>query len=419
MALLHKLPATISGSCCIRNLARCSLVLDAASPSLHRTFASNSTSTTTPLLKTPLYDLHLAHGASMHPFAGFSMPITYESQSIVESNKWVRNQAGLFDVSHMVQHIFTGKDVTAFLERITPTDVKELAPYTSVYSMFLNNNGGIVDDIIITKHADDKYYIVTNAACRDTDLAFLDQQNKIHRPIDISHEILDGWGLLALQGPRAAEALQCLTDFDLTQLKFGNVGLVPFNGSEYWVSRTGYTGEDGFEISIPNDETLAFSEILLGQSNSVVKLAGLGVRDALRLEVGLCLYGQDLDETTTPIQASLSWVVGKRRRVEGGFNGFDLIADELNNGASRRRVGFLSDGPPARQGSRIYDETGTTLIGVVTSGLPSPTVGKNIAMGYVEKQFMKRGTNVLFDIRSRKRPGTVAKMPFVPTNYYR
>ncbi|KAK9236633.1 hypothetical protein V1525DRAFT_345656 [Lipomyces kononenkoae] len=417
MSLLPRLPARITGSRCMRNLARCSLAPYGVNCH-RRTYASNATSSI-PLLKTPLYDLHLAHGASMHPFAGFSMPITYESQSIIESNKWVRSQAGLFDVSHMVQHRFTGKGVTEFLERITPTDVKELAPYTSVYSMFLNNEGGIVDDIIITKHADDKYYIVTNAACRATDLAFLDEQHKIHHPIDISHEILDGWGLVALQGPRAAEALQGVTDFDLTQLKFGNVGLVPFSGSKYWVSRSGYTGEDGFEISVPKDEALDFSELLLGHSKSVVKLAGLGVRDALRLEAGLCLYGQDLDETTTPIQASLSWVVGKRRRVEGGFNGFELISDELNNGATRRRVGFLSDGPPAREGSKIYDETGTNLIGVVTSGLPSPTVGKNIAMGYVEKGFMKRGTNVLFDIRSRKRPGTVAKMPFVPTKYYR
>ncbi|KAK9385348.1 hypothetical protein V1515DRAFT_608341 [Lipomyces mesembrius] len=415
MALLSKLPNRIAGGSRICNLARCSRSQNKTN--INRTFANNANST--PLLHTPLYDLHLAHGASMHPFAGFSMPITYETQSIIESNKWVRSQAGLFDVSHMVQHIFTGKDVTTFLERITPTDVRELAPYSGVYSMFLNNNGGIVDDIIITKHTDDKYYIVTNAACRAGDLAFLEEQKKLHGRSDIGHEILEEWGLLALQGPRAAEALQGLTDFDLTQLKFGNVGLVPVKGSKYWVSRSGYTGEDGFEISVPKEETLGFTERLLGESNSVVKLAGLGVRDALRLEAGLCLYGQDLDEITTPIQASLSWVVGKRRRLEGGFNGYEVIAEELKNGTSRRRVGFLSDGPPAREGSKIYEKAGVKLIGVVTSGLPSPTVGRNIAMGYVEKSFMKRGTEVLFDIRSRKRPGTVAKIPFVPPNYYR
>ncbi|KAK9322216.1 hypothetical protein V1517DRAFT_324068 [Lipomyces orientalis] len=416
MALLSRSPGRIARSTCIRKLARLFSPTPAVTD-LVRTFVHDATAT--PLLKTPLYDLHLAHGASMHPFAGFSMPITYETQSIVESNKWVRTQAGLFDVSHMVQHIFTGKDVAAFLERITPTDVRELAPYTGVYSMFLNSQGGIVDDIIITKHADDKYYIVTNAACRAGDLAFLEEQKKVHGLVDIQHEILEEWGLLALQGPRAAEALQRLTDFDLAQLKFGNAGLMPIKDSKYWVSRSGYTGEDGFEISVPKEETLGFAERLLGESNSVVKLAGLGVRDALRLEAGLCLYGHDLDETTTPIQASLSWVVGKRRRADGGFNGFEVICEELKNGTTRRRVGFVSDGPPAREGSKIYDETGTKLIGVITSGLPSPTVGRNIAMGYVERAFMKRDTKVHFDIRSRKRPGTVAKMPFVPTKYYR
>ncbi|KAK9455444.1 aminomethyltransferase [Dipodascopsis uninucleata] len=369
------------------------------------------------LKKTPLYDLHISNGAKMVPFAGYSMPVLYDSQTHIESHQWVRNRAGLFDVSHMCQHIFKGTDATAFLEKVTPSSLKELRPFNSTLSTLLLPTGGIVDDTIITKHSKDEYYIVTNAACREKDISFL--QSEMKGFSNLSHIVLEDWGLVALQGPLSSKILQNLTSENLSELKFGKSAFVKFGDQKFHVARGGYTGEDGFEISIPERLSIHFTEKLLQSSPQDLKLIGLAARDSLRLEAGMCLYGHDIDESTTPVEGSLSWVIGKRRREEGGFNGFSTIIEQLKNGVTRRRVGFFVSGPPAREGSSVYSNDGKLLLGKITSGSPSPTLGRNIAMGYINKGYFKPGTEILIEVRGRKRPSEIAKMPFVPTNYYR
>ncbi|KAK7204126.1 aminomethyltransferase [Myxozyma melibiosi] len=377
-----------------------------------------STTPPTLLKKTPLYDLHLAHGANMVEFAGYSMPVLYAAQTHVESHKWVRAQAGVFDVSHMVQHVFKGPEATSFLEKITPSSLRELPRFQSTLSTLLLDTGGIADDLMITKRAEDEYYVVTNAGCRESDLAFFKRELQLFPSVE--HVVLDESAILAVQGPRAAEVLQRLTQDDLGALKFGMAGLLDFKGSErYHVGRGGYTGEDGFEVSLPSREALSFTERMLASSEGVLKMIGLAARDSLRLEAGMCLYGHDLDAETTPVEGSLAWTIGKRRRAEGGFNGFETVARQLAEGVDRRRVGMRVRGPPAREGCVVYDESGTEVVGKITSGSPSPTAGGNVAMGYLRKGYWKTGTKVLVDVRGRKREGEVARMPFVETKYVR
>ncbi|OLL24110.1 putative aminomethyltransferase, mitochondrial [Neolecta irregularis DAH-3] len=280
----------------------------------------------------------------MAEFAGYSMPIQY-TQGIPDSHKWVRSKAGLFDVGHMVQMKFRGPKVTAFLESITPSDLNSLAPFSSTLSVLLNTNGGIVDDLIITKHSETEYYVVTNAGCREKDLAYL--KSHLENWKGVEWELLDGRGLIALQGPFAADVLNIHTTADLTPLKFGQSAYLTVAGVECHVARGGYTGEDGFEISIKEEKTVQVTESILGSSPDV-RLAGLGARDSLRLEAGMCLYGHDLDETTTPVEASLAWVIGKRRRAEGGFPGSSTILQQLREGPARRRVGLVVKEAPAR-----------------------------------------------------------------------
>ncbi|KAK9451506.1 Aminomethyltransferase [Limtongia smithiae] len=372
------------------------------------------------LHKTALYDLHVAHGATFVPYAGYSMPVVYDGQTHLESHKWVRAHAGLFDVSHMVQHVFTGRHATKFLESLTPSSLQELAPYRSTLSTFLNPAGGIVDDTMITKHNDERYYVVTNAGCREKDLAYLASELTYFADGGVQHEVLDGWGILALQGPKAAEVLQRLTEEKLQELKFGGARVVQFvDGGEYHVARGGYTGEDGFEISVPPAATLGMAEHILSASREVVRLAGLAARDSLRLEAGMCLYGHDLDETTTPIEAGLGWIIGARRKEQGGFNGYERVKEQLDKGTTRRRVGFVVSGPPAREGAKVYAKDGDAPIGTITSGSPSPTLGVNIGMGYVQKGFWKKETPVEVEVRGRRHAGAVARMPFVAPRYYR
>ncbi|KAH9920515.1 uncharacterized protein BXZ73DRAFT_52130 [Epithele typhae] len=376
------------------------------------------------LMKTGLYDFHVSNGAKMVPFAGFSMPLSYGDVGAVASHHHVRKAAGLFDVGHMVQSNFRGPTVTAFLEWLTPSSLTALAPYSSTLSVLLNESGGIIDDTVITKHADDAFYVVTNAGRRDRDLAWFAEKLKEWNASEtarslggVEYEILNGWGLLALQGPEAAQVLQALTSFDLRELTFGKCAFVPVEGFNLHVARGGYTGEDGFEISIPPSQTVEVAQML---ARSPVQLTGLGARDSLRLEAGMCLYGQDLDETTTPVEAGLTWVIGKDRREAGGFIGAAGVQKHLKDGPPRRRVGFVVDGAPARQGAKIFAPGDKdTQIGVVTSGIPSPTLGRNIAMGYVTSGMHKKGTAVDVDVRNRLRPATVTPMPFVPTRYFR
>ncbi|KAI1208889.1 glycine cleavage system T protein [Annulohypoxylon truncatum] len=416
----------------------------------HRSYA-DAPKTDEPLRKTQLYDLHIEHGAKMVPFGGYQMPVIYSDQSVSESHLWTRKSCSLFDVGHMVQHRFRGAGATAFLQRVTPAGVEGLSPQSSTLSALLHpGTGGIVDDTIITKLADgSSYYVVTNAGCRDKDLAYLERELEKWRDEGnppVEHEVLEDQGLVALQGPTAhlalADLLEDAAAVDLPSLLFGTVRSVSLkipsdtnSGSEKYhvvkdvlVSRGGYTGEDGFEISIPPEHTAAVVAHMLRQDS--VKLAGLGARDSLRLEAGMCLYGHDIDDSTTPVEAALGWIVGKERRAEtdlgkGAFYGADVILAQLTpkskggKGVERRRVGLVVDGAPAREGAVILEGPGGDEVGKVTSGCPSPSLGKNIAMGYVRDGLHKAGTELRVVVRGKERGAVVTRMPFVPTKYWK
>ncbi|KAI1143590.1 glycine cleavage system T protein [Hypoxylon sp. FL0543] len=407
---------------------------------------SKAYATARELNKTPLYDLHLKHGAKMVPFGGYHMPVQYAGQSVSAEHFFTRTHSSLFDVGHMVQHRFNGPGAMAFLQRITPAGLEKLEVNSSTLSAILwPKTGGIVDDTIITKLGPESFYVVTNAACRDKDLSYLSEElkkwNGEGQP-PVEHKVMEQWGLVALQGPLAETVLQKIVadpeKADLKTLLFGQcrrIDLkVPNRVAKYiLVSRGGYTGEDGFEISIPPEDTVDVTEALLSamgpDSRAMCRLAGLGARDSLRLEAGLCLYGHDLDDTTTPVEGSLSWIVAKDRRVEtdvnkGAFYGADVILSQLKPkskggaGVERRRIGLTVEGAPAREGAKIVDADGKD-VGVVTSGCPSPTLDKNIAMGYIKDGLHKAGTEVDVLVRGKPRKAIVTKMPFVPTKYWK
>ncbi|WVR05748.1 glycine cleavage system T protein [Kwoniella sp. DSM 27419] len=416
-------PSAILGRAAIRP-ARLTALRSAS-----RNFAS-SAKASEELSQTPLYDFHVQAKAKMVPFAGWSMPLSYGEVGQITAHKHVRSSAGLFDVSHMLQHNFTGPTAQDFLLTLCPSSLASLAPFTSTLSVLLNDQGGIIDDTIITKHSDSAFYVVTNAGRAKEDKAWIEKQlsswNAAHQGQEVAWETLEGWGLVALQGPKAAEVLQTLTDKDLSEIKFGQSAFVELATGEgqdkvkCHVARGGYTGEDGFEVSIPPASAVALTQRI--SLHPDVQLIGLGARDSLRLEAGMCLYGHDLDESVSPVEAGLAWVIGKDRRAESAepaFPGKSRILSELASGPARRRVGFEITGSPAREGCRIYDATGTSEIGVITSGIPSPTLGKNIAMGYIANGSHKKGTEVMIEVRKKMREAKVVGMPFVPTKYYK
>ncbi|KAF8606611.1 glycine cleavage system T protein [Ceratobasidium sp. AG-I] len=383
-----------------------------------------TTQSDAPLRKTGLYDFHVANKAKMVPFAGFSMPLQYGDVGQVSSHTHVRESAGLFDVGHMVQSFISGPSATGFLEYLTPSSLASLPEFGSTLSVLLNENGGIIDDTIICKHASDVYYIVTNAGRRDRDLAWFNEQIDLWNKEDgkgrgkeVHIEVLENWGLIALQGPKAAEVLQKLTSYDVPSLLFGRSAYMDITGIQCHVARGGYTGEDGFEISIPPEETTNITKLF---ATDPVQLTGLGARDSLRLEAGMCLYGHDLDETTSPVEAGLSWVIGKSRREKGGFIGASTVLEQLKEGPTRRRVGFVVPEAPAREGAKVFAaDSPETQIGVITSGIPSPTLGTNIAMGYIKSGHHKKGTKVLVEVRKKLREAEVRGMPFIPTKYWK
>ncbi|KAK8496673.1 hypothetical protein V6N12_063933 [Hibiscus sabdariffa] len=344
------------------------------------------------LKKTVLYDFHVANGGKMVPFAGWSMPIQYKD-SIMDSTVNCRVNGGLFDVSHMCGLSLKGNDCVPFLEKLVIADVAGLAPGTGTLTVFTNEKGGAIDDSVITKVKDDHIYLVVNAGCRDKDLAHIEEHMKAFKAKggDVSWHIHDERSLLALQGPLAAPVLQHLTKDDLSKLYFGEFRILDINGATCYLTRTGYTGEDGFEISVPSENALDLAKAILEKSEGKVRLTGLGARDSLRLEAGLCLYGNDMEQHITPVEAGLTWAIGKRRRAEGGFLGAEVILKQLAEGPSIRRVGFVSTGPPPRSHSEIQDEKGNN-IGEITSGGFSPCLKKNIAMGYVKSGSHKAGT---------------------------
>ncbi|ORX99027.1 hypothetical protein BCR34DRAFT_495654 [Clohesyomyces aquaticus] len=378
--------------------------------------------------RTGLYGLHAAHGAKFVPFGGYSMPVQYSDLSIVDSHNWTREKASLFDVGHMVQHEFSGPGAEAFLHRITPSSLPSLQPYHSTLSTLLHpETGGIVDDTVITR-LPDRFYLVTNAGCRGKDSAYL--ASELERAGEgVEWKVLDNQGLVALQGPLASKILSSALDENsraaLESLYFGQCMYATIAGTDgnVLVSRGGYTGEDGFEISIPPYATEAITRFLLESAPDDLRLAGLGARDTLRLEAGMCLYGHDLDDSTTPVEGALSWIIGKDRREKGGFHGDSVILQQLKKkseggGVSRRRVGFVVEGAPAREGAEVVNEAGE-MIGNITSGCPSPTLKKNISMGYIKDGMHKSGTEVAVVVRGKRRKATVTKMPFVPSKYFK
>ncbi|KJR81711.1 aminomethyltransferase [Sporothrix schenckii 1099-18] len=418
--------------------------LTASSSFAVRRFASSSSSDDASLRKTALYDLHIQHGGKMVPFGGFHMPVQYAGLSVSASHHFTREKASLFDVGHMVQRHFTGPGAAAFLEALTPSGIDALAVHRSTLSTFLwaNASGGIVDDTVITRLGPQHFYVVTNAACRDKDDAYLahwlaDEALQSRLPGAVQHEELAGWGLVALQGPLAKDILAArLADgaaADLPGLLFGSsvfARLTLADGelsSPLLISRGGYTGEDGFEISIPPEETVGVTEALLAAGTPErLQFAGLGARDSLRLEAGMCLYGHDLDDTTSPVEAGLSWIIPKARRNDYSFNGAETILEQLRPksqggaGVTRRRVGLVVDGAPAREGAEIVEAGDSgAVVGRITSGCPSPTLGKNIAMGYIKDGLHKSGTEVGVVVRGKTRRAVVTKMPFVPTKYWK
>ena len=359
--------------------------------------------------------MHVALGARMAPFAAYDMPVQYPL-GIMGEHKWTRESAGLFDVSHMGQVILEGVGAAAALETLLAADIIGLADYRTRYSQFLNADGGILDDLMTTRLPSrtpgvDRLFLVVNAACKHADVAHL----RAKLP-GVSITTLDDRALLAIQGPKAAEVVAGFIP-GVSSLPFMGFLATTYQGADIFVSRSGYTGEDGFEISLPPVAGVQFAQALLADPR--VKPIGLGARDSLRLEAGLCLYGHDIDETTSPVEGALTWSIGKRRRAEGGFPGFERIARELKEGPSRKRVGLLLDGrQPAREGSEIADESGA-VIGKITSGGFAPSLERSIAMGYVAASHAAVGTKLNALVRGKPLACSVVAFPFFPHRYVR
>lgn len=355
----------------------------------------------------------------MVPYAGWSMPVQY-ADGVLQSHHHVRSKAGLFDVSHMGQLKVSGANATEWLERLVPGNLRILKPGECRLSCYTTEAGGIIDDTVITRMAD-HFYVVVNAGCFDKDMAHFDKHLQLAdaQKMQVGLEVLSAQSLLALQGPLAASVLAKLIAKPdvLSSFGFMTARSLEVAGHACHVTRCGYTGEDGFEISVASSGVLDLTKRILDQPD--VRMAGLGARDSLRLEAGLCLYGNDIDESITPIEAGLSWFVGKRRQQEGGFLGADKILAQLASGAPKQRVGLIVEGAPARGGVKLFSADGASEIGVVTSGVPSPTLGKNIAMGYVTTELAKPGTKVAVQGRKGFQQAVVVKMPFVPTKYFR
>jgi aminomethyltransferase len=366
------------------------------------------------LAHTPLHALHLAFGARFAPFAGYDMPVHYPS-GIIKEHLHTRASAGLFDVSHMGQAILEGADAARGLESLSPGDFATLRPGRMRYAQLLDESGGILDDLMVTRLDDEKgrerLFLVVNAAAKAGDFAHIAAALS-----DCELTILDDRAMLALQGPKAAAILERRVA-GVSELAFMSARAFDAGGVPLRISRSGYTGEDGFEISIPAVAAADFARTLLADPD--VLPIGLGARDSLRLEAGLCLCGHDIDATTDPVEAGLLWSISKRRREEGGFPGFRRIVEAIAHGPSRRRVGFLVEGKaPAREGSDIETPQGRR-IGRLTSGGFAPSLGRPIGMGYVEAAAAKTGASVNLIIRGKAAPATITPMPFTPHAYHR
>lgn len=364
----------------------------------------------TDLKRTPLNALHRELGGRMVPFAGYDMPVQFPA-GILKEHLHTRAEAGLFDVSHMGQAALTGNGVAVAIERLLPGDIQALAPGQMRYTQLTNAEGGILDDLMVTRLSDDRLWLVVNAACKEADFAL------IERGLDglARLERAEDRALLALQGPAAASVIARHAPA-LATLPFMTMTEAAIDGVPALVSRSGYTGEDGYEISVPAAEAERLARLLLAEAE--VLPIGLGARDSLRLEAGLCLYGHDIDETTTPVEAALTWSISKRRREEGGYPGAEVVQRQLAEGVARKRVGILPEGrAPAREGTAIAVDGAT--VGTVTSGGFGPSFGGPVAMGYVATQHARPDTALTLAVRGKDLPARTAKMPFVPQRYYR
>ncbi|MEE9348250.1 MAG: glycine cleavage system aminomethyltransferase GcvT [Robiginitomaculum sp.] len=379
----------------------------------------------TDFLKTQLHAKHVALGAKMVEFAGYDMPVQYPL-GVMGEHQHTREKCGLFDVSHMGQCFIAADDGTfetaaRALEALVPADISSLEPGQQRYSQFLNADGGILDDLMISRLGFEghthKLYLVVNAGCKLADYAHLEANLPAGVSLDIKDDMLS---LLALQGPKAVSVLSalCPAVADLTFMTHTDVPLMLGSDPTFvHVSRSGYTGEDGFEISVKHDDAVRLTEALLAHDD--VEMIGLGARDSLRLEAGLCLYGHDIDATTSPIEAGLFWSVPKHRRTGTGYLGAARIAADIADKSTRRLVGIKPEGrAPAREHTPVQDLDGN-VIGEITSGGFGPTVGGPVAMGYVARKFTKAGTPVMLMVRGKARPATIQKMPFAPHNYFR
>ncbi len=371
------------------------------------------------LKRTPLYELHSELGAKLTEFAGYEMPVQY-SLGILGEHQHTRTKAGLFDVSHMGQIILRGssyQETALAFERAIPMDVLGLKVGRQRYGFLTTDGGGILDDLMFSNRKD-HIFVVLNAACKDSDIVHL---RTLLEP-EISIEVIENRALIALQGP-ASETVLSEFNSQISAMKFMDIETLSIAGAECWISRSGYTGEDGFEISIPSSAAEAITRSIL--SKQEVEFIGLGARDSLRLEAGLCLYGHDIDEETTPVEASLTWAIQKARRTNGeranGFLGDEIITQQLDTGTYRKRVGFLPQTrAPMREGVEIYEtESSKEVIGKITSGGYGPTVGHPVAMGYINSEYVDSNDNLFGELRGKRVPVKIAKLPFVPLNFKR
>ena len=368
------------------------------------------------LLKTPLHALHLELGARMVPFAGYDMPVQYPL-GVMKEHQHTREHAGLFDVSHMGQIRLSGAQAAKALETLVPVDIIDLPVGMQRYAMFTNEQGGILDDLMVANLGNDELFLVVNAACKEQDLAHLRKHLSTHCQIQ---PLFEDRALLALQGPEAVKVLERLAP-EVAKMTFMQFAPVTLLGVECYVSRSGYTGEDGFEISVPAEHAEALARHLLAQPE--VEAIGLGARDSLRLEAGLCLYGHDMNEKTTPIEASLLWAISKARRADGpragGFPGAETVFAQQQSGVARKRVGLLPlERTPVREGAEVVNADGN-VIGSICSGGFGPTLGAPLAMGYLDTAYTPLDTDVWAIVRGKRVPMKVSKLPFVAQRYYR
>ena len=358
--------------------------------------------------KTALYNFHKNLGAKFVPFAGYEMPIQYKD-GIVKEHISTRLYAGFFDVSHMGQLFISGNKFSEdSLEKIIPLDFKEIKMNQSKYSFLINDEGGVIDDLIITR-VEGGFSIILNAACKDNDIKEISKCLNS----DSKYELRKDLSLIALQGPKSESILESIVN-GVKQLKFMNGGYFDFEGNKIYITRSGYTGEDGFEISIPNINVENFTKLL---SDKGAKPIGLGARDTLRLEAGLCLYGHELNQNINPIQANLKWAISKRRREEGGFKGWENIKKDLQNGVSKIRIGVKPSGRIiAREGTKIFSSSNEE-IGVITSGTFGPSVNSPVAMGYIKSKFSEINSKIFLEVRGKKHEAVVSKLPFYKKSY--